>query len=399
MQRVSFGLAWRSAATLGLALILMPATAHAAAFQVNNLVSDIPGNADHTNSNLVNPWGLAFGPTTPAWTANNGTGTATLFDGKGNAQNLVVTIPPAPGQSTADPTGLVFNGSTSDFLLSPNNPARFIFATESGTIAAWNPNVPLPAPSTQAQQVLDNSGGSSPSVFKGLAIGTSSSGERIFATDFRNGVVDMFNSNFKPQGSFTDPNVPSGFAPFGIQNINGNIVVTFAQQNQAKHDDVAGDGHGFVSVFDTNGNLLKSELIAHGVLNSPWGLAIAPSGFGSFGGALLVGNFGNGKINAFDPTTGAFLGTLKDSQGKDIAIDGLWSLKFGNGVATQPENAMFFTAGIDGEMHGLFGSIAAVPEPACTAGVLMLGGALGIYLFGRRRDLRNQASRRAEGKL
>jgi uncharacterized protein (TIGR03118 family) len=271
---------------------------------------------------------------------------------------LTVTIPaPAgsPAGTTSAPTGVIFNGG-GGFNVSQNGTlfsSVFIFDTEDGTISGWSPGF---SDRTLAVLAVDRSNIGKGAVYKGLAIGTNSSGMFIYATNFRFGTVEMFDSNFELVGSFTDHRLPQSYAPFGIQNIGGNLYVTFAKQDAKKHDDVAGPGNGFVDVFDTNGNLI-SRLIARGSLNSPWGLALAPADFGQFSNDLLVGNFGDGLINAFDPNTGAFLGQLSDRNGNSIMIDGLWSLQFGNGAAAGATNELFFTAGIDGEAHGLFGNI------------------------------------------
>ena len=327
-------------------------------YQQTNLVSDIAGVAQLTDPNLVNPWGLVHGPATPWWVADNGTGVSTLYTGQGVKVPLTVTIPvPAgsPAGTTAAPTGVIFNGN-GGFNVSENGTSfssLFIFDTEDGTISGWNPSF---VDRTHAILAVDRSNVGKGAVYKGLAIGSNASGTFIFATNFRFGTIEMFDSNFHLVRSFTDHRLPQSYAPFGIQNIGGNLYVTFAKQNAAKHDDVAGPGHGFVDVFDTDGNLI-SRLIARGSLNSPWGLALAPANFGQFSNDLLVGNFGDGHINVFDPNTGAALGSLQNSGGVPILIDGLWSLQFGNGAAAGATNELFFTAGIDGEAHGLFGAI------------------------------------------
>jgi uncharacterized protein (TIGR03118 family) len=335
-------------------------------YRQTNLVSDIPGLARFTDSNLVNPWGLSHSPTSPWWVSDNHTGVSTLYKGDGTAiqvgsppMQLVVTIPPpggSPAGTISAPTGNVFNG-TSDFAVSGNNPGLFIFATEDGTISGWNPNVDL----HNAILKVDNSG--SGAVYKGLAIGSNSSGNFLYATNFNAGVVEMYDAQFKLAGSFTDSSLSTDcplpnqcFAPFGIQNINGSLYVTFALQDADKHDDVKGPGNGFVDVFDTSGNLIK-RLVSNGELDSPWGLALAPNGFGRFGKDLLVGNFGDGHINAYEIDTGASRGQLKDQRGNPITIDGLWALGFGNGGTAGPTDTLFFTAGPNGEEHGLFGSI------------------------------------------
>jgi uncharacterized protein (TIGR03118 family) len=333
------------------------ADAHEGGFyQQTNLVSDIPGMAHFTDANLVNPWGLSHSPTSPWWVSDNGMGRSTLYNGSGQAfpvgSPLVVTIPPPAGGTSSAPTGNVFN-STTDFAVSTGNPARFIFAAEDGTISAWNPQVNV----THAILKADNS--ASGAVYKGLALASNDEGNFLYASNFHAGTVDVFDANFNQvqlEGSFTDHNLPDGFAPFGIQNINGKLYVSYALQNAEKHDDVAGPGNGYVDVYDTEGNLLR-RLISKGKLNSPWGMALAPGNFGRFSNALLVGNFGNGRINAYNLHTGDFLGTLRDKNGGPIAIEGLWGLAFGNGALAGEKDELFFTAGINDEADGLFGKI------------------------------------------
>ncbi|HJT59384.1 MAG TPA: TIGR03118 family protein [Ktedonobacteraceae bacterium] len=345
-----------------LVLLLLPGTALArphsggGVYLQTNLVSNIPGTAPITDPNLVNPWGISFSPSGPFWISDNGTGLSTLYDGQGNIQPLVVTIPPAAGGMTGTPTGTVYNGNSNDFVVSKKHKSGgsiFLFDTEDGTLSGWNPNVDP----TNAIRAVDNS--SSGAVYKGLVIASNQSGTFLYAANFHAGTVDVFDKNFAPaklSGSFSDPNLPKGYAPFGIQNIGSDILVTYAKQDKAKHDDVPGKGHGFVDVFDTNGNLIK-RLISHGQLNSPWGLAMAPADFGIFSNDLLVGNFGNGHINAYDPNSGAFLGTIMNSKGKAIKISGLWGLMFGNGGQGGQPNQLFFTAGLHHEADGLFGMI------------------------------------------
>jgi uncharacterized protein (TIGR03118 family) len=325
------------------------------AYIQRNLVSDIPGLASITDTNLVNPWGIAASATSPFWVSDNHSGLSTLYNSTGAVQKVVVTVPAAAGGTgPGSPTGIIFN-STTDFVVTSstsNAPAKFIFATEDGTISGW-------ASGTNAVLKAHNS--SAKAVYKGLASGTAGSSNYLYAANFYAGTIDVFDGNFAPAtlaGSFSDPSVPAGFTPFNVQNLGGKLYVTYAKQDDDKEDDVGGPGNGFVNIFDTNGNLQK-RLISNGVLNSPWGLAIAPSGFGLFAGELLVGNFGDGQINAFDPETGLYIGSIKDPAGKPISIQGLWGLKFGNGGNT---NTLYFTAGIAGagsvEDHGLFGSIA-----------------------------------------
>lgn len=333
------------------------AAAGANVYVQHNLVSDIPGLADFTDANLVNPWGLSASATSPFWASNHDKGNTTLYNGSGIANPLVVTIPAGGGGSAqSKPTGQVNNGSTS-FVVANGRSASFIFATEDGTISAWNSGA-------TAQLMVDNSG--TGAVYKGLAI--DSTAPRLFAANFNTGNIDVFDGKFAPTtvaGGFKDSSVPAGFAPFNIWNISGKLYVTYAKQDPTKHFDVFGAGNGYVAVFDLNGNLLK-HLVSNGPLNSPWGVAIAPANWGAFGGALLVGNFGDGTVNAFDATEGTSLGTLQGVNGKPIVIQGLWAILFGNGRATDP-NALYFVAGItngDVKVHGLYGSLA--PPAAVT---------------------------------
>lgn len=322
-------------------------------FLVKNLVSDIPGLAPVLDTNLVNPWGIAFGPTSPFWISDNHAGLSTLYDSTGGVQTLVVTIP-APSGSTEPgaPTGILFNNTT-NFILG-GTPARFIFVTEDGTVAAWNSG-------TNAVLKADNS--SAGAIYKGVTLANSHGTNRLYAADFHNGKIDVFDANFQEVNltGFADATIPAGFAPFNIRNIGGNLYVTYAKQDADAEDDIAGPGNGYVNVFDADGNLLR-RFASTGSLNSPWGLAVAPPSFGAFGGALLVGNFGDGRINAFDPGTGASLGQLNDQRGNPISILGLWDLTFGNGAKGGDIDDLYFTAGIPGdgaiEDHGLFGEIS-----------------------------------------
>jgi uncharacterized protein (TIGR03118 family) len=335
----------------------------------HNLVSDdvnvVP--ADLGDQDLVNAWGLVAGPGTPGtpwWVANNGTATSTLYNGTTGAKvALTVTVPGAMGQQSA-PTGLVFNGGTGFDVTDSagTSPARFIFASEDGTISGFKGG-------TLAILAVDNS--ASGAVYKGLAIDDPTAGNFLYATNFHAGTIDVFDRAFNPvviPGGFTDPNLPNGYAPFGIRSLGGVIYVTYALQDAAKHDDVPGQGHGYVDAFDPAGKLLR-RVASKGQLNSPWGLALAPDAFGTFSNDLLIGNFGNGRIHAFDPTrftgTGEFQsrGPLHSADGPPIAIDGLWSLAFGNGGNAGPTTTLFFTAGPFGEQHGLFGSLVLAPPP------------------------------------
>jgi uncharacterized protein (TIGR03118 family) len=328
-----------------------------------NLVSDLPGVAAQMDPNLVNPWGISASATSPLWVANNATGTSTLYNGAGQlfpvASPLVVTIPPpAGGSPPAAPTGTVFNG-TGTFLVAPGKPGLFLFATEDGTISGWNPAV-----SAAAVLKVDNSG--SGAVYKGLALGQNASGPMLYATNFHAGTVDAFDSTFTQvtvSGGFMDRRLPEGYAPFGILAAGDKLYVTYALQDADRHDDVAGSSHGFVDVFDMDGNLLR-RLASRGHLNSPWGLAIAPAGFGEFSGALLVGNFGDGTIHAYDLDRGEFRGTLRNTSHRPVTILGLWSIRFGNGGSGGAVNSLFFTAGLPDETgalekHGLLGVLNA----------------------------------------
>jgi uncharacterized protein (TIGR03118 family) len=379
-----------------------------------NLVSDLPGVAQIQDPNLVNPWGISESSGSPFWISDNNAGVSTLYQtnpsstppGAISINPLVVGIPGPisqngpggtpltatdPNGNAGAPTGTVFNGDSNAFLLTPPTgstakPAHaiFLFATEDGTIAGWNPGIL----GKEALIAVDNSQNPTAvngAVYKGLAIATSStpifasdpsSTDVLYAANFRSGHVDVFDSKFNAvslsNGAFTDPNLPKGYAPFNVQELTVNgvtkLYVTYAKQDRSKHDDVAGMGHGFVDVFNLDGTpgLMDAKgnptvrLISRGVLDSPWGLEIAPASFGANAGALLVGNFGNGRINMFNATTGASMGTLLDPDGEPIQIDGLWALHVGNGKAGGLSNTVYFTAGIGGETHGLFGSLTPV---------------------------------------
>jgi uncharacterized protein (TIGR03118 family) len=320
------------------------------AYVQHNLVSDIPGLADVTDPNLINPWGISASATSPMWVSNNGKGNSTLYNGAGTITALVVAIPAAKSGATGTPTGQVNNG-TAGFVLSTGAKAGFIFVTEDGTISAFGPN--------PATVVVDNS--ASGAVYTGIAIGTSALGPTLYIANFNSGNIDVFDGKFAPAtvaGGFKDPAIPAGYAPFNIQNLGGKLYVMYAKQDAQKHEEVVGPGNGFVSVFDQDGKLL-SHLVSNGVLNAPWGVAIAPKNWGAFGGSLLIGNFGDGKINAFDQTTGASLGTLHKPDGSNLTNSGLWAIQFGNSRSGDV-NTLYFVAGIQGEQHGLFGAIAPV---------------------------------------
>lgn len=334
-------------------------------YQQTNLVSDIPGLARHTDPDLLNPWGVVITPGGQVRVADNHSGLSTLYTQNGTILPKVFRIPPphgSPPHTVAAPTGMVLN-LTSDFDISSGHrsrPSTFIFDTEDGTLSGWNPQVDA----IHAILTVDNSG--SDAVYKGLAFGSNSHGNFLFAADFHNGKIDVFNKDFKQvklSGSFTDPQLPPppvgspGFAPFGIQNIGGRLFVSYALQGSEQKDDQAGPGNGFIDVFDTSGNLLK-RFASHGTLNSPWGMTVAPGDFGRFSHALLVGNFGDGRISAFNPATGALLGQLTDAKGQRITIDGLWGLTFSRGEDDEDAaGTLFFTAGLNDEADGLLGTL------------------------------------------
>jgi uncharacterized protein (TIGR03118 family) len=349
----------------------------ATAFSLTNLVADTAGGtAANLDTNLVNPWGLSI-PTggLPAWVANNHSETSTLYDGNGKPQPhaapLVVNFAANAAGTTFDPTGIVFNGSTTDFLVSSagkSGAASFIFDGEGGMIAGWSFGVDA----THAVTMYADTGGA---VYKGLAIAQNAGKSFLYATDFHNAKVDVFDTTFAKQTTsasaftFADPAIPAGYAPFGIQAIaNGaagatQIYVTYAQQKAPdNHDNVDGAGLGYVDIYDTNGKLIK-QLVATGALNAPWGIALAPADFGSLSNALLVGNFGDGKINGYDPASGALIGTVNDSSGAAIATPGLWGIAFGNDANNQPHNTLFFAAGTNNEANGSYGRIDVGATP------------------------------------
>jgi uncharacterized protein (TIGR03118 family) len=346
-------------------------TSSSSIYSMTSLVADAAGGtALSTDKHLVNPWGLSIPPGNfAAWVANNGTQTSTLYDGNGKAQPasgpLIVTFAAGAGNVAFNPTGIVFNGSAADFKVgsgAQSAAAAFIFSGEGGMIAGW-------APSVSATAALTTYSDTTGAVYKGLAIAQNNGQMYLYATDFHNGKVDVFNTTFAKQATsssaftFKDPAIPAGYAPFGIQALaNGTggatqIYVTYAQQQTPDdHDNVNGAGLGYVDIYDTNGQLVKA-LIAKGSLNAPWGIALAPSDFGAFSDKLLIGNFGDGKINAFDPATGAPAGTVSDSNGVTIANPGLWGIAFGNDADNQPHNTLFIAAGPNDENDGLYGRI------------------------------------------
>jgi uncharacterized protein (TIGR03118 family) len=367
---------------------VVPATAQLRVDQTN-LVSDIPKLAQITDPALVNAWGISFGPMTPFWISDNGKGLSTLYSvppsGPPSKVPLTVTIPPTAGGTTSAPTGQVFNG----FGGVGFSGAAFLFDSEDGVISGWK------GPGGTDTIVGVDKG--SAAVYKGLAIsdpGTSSA--VLYATNFRAATIEAYNPSFgapaSVTGTFTDPSLPAGYAPFNdkVISVNGKdeLYVTYAVQDAAKHDDHAGPGLGIVDMFNLDGTFDKRLISDGGALNSPWGLQIAPSSFGSFAGDLLVGNFGNGMINAYNATTGAFVGTLDGTNGSPLVIDGLWGLTIGNGFSSPmfsggSLDTIYFTAGPFSESHGLFGSLTmTIPEPSTWA--LMALGFAGLGFAGWR---------------
>jgi uncharacterized protein (TIGR03118 family) len=353
------------------ALSTTPAQAGIArgSFRQTNLVSDVPGLAPLTDPNLKNPWGLSSSSGSPIWVSDNNAGVTTLYNGAGQPVfplgEPFVTIPAPDGGPGGTPTGTVFNG-TPDFVVTQGDKSGqslFLFATEDGTISGWNPGVnKASAVRAVNNSAATDSAGDIGAVYKGLTNGsiTDVSGTKnyLYASNFRFGTVDVFDGSFNQlnwAGAFTDPHLPAGYAPFGIQNIGGLIYVTYALQNAEKHDDLKGPGHGFVDIYTTSGALV-SRFASAGALNSPWGLAAAPASFGNFHGDILVGNFGDGRISAFTPS-GTFRGQLKSEISAPIQISGLWGLRFGNAGNGGDVNSLFFAAGINDEADGLFGRI------------------------------------------
>jgi uncharacterized protein (TIGR03118 family) len=362
-----------------------------------DLVSNGPGLIDAngivhsaftTDPNLVNPWGITESSASPFWISDNNAGVSTLYNVPGAANTPVSIVPrvfsiPSPGDPlgrSGTPTGAVFNTDSGGFKvvgvdkngMAASASALFIFATEDGTIVGWNPGInpsgfSASLAGTYAIIAVDNSANPTAAdgaVYKGLAIATdASSNTFLYATNFRAGTVEVYDPSFKlvslPPGAFTDPHLPHGYAPFNIALIGGKLFVTYAKQDAAKHDDVALPAHGLVDIFDLSGQML-ARFTQHAHLNSPWGVVQAPASFGEFAGAILIGNFGDGRIHAFDHDSGKELGSVTNSLGQEIVIDGLWSLTVGNGGSGGGKNTIYFTAGPNGEKDGLFGSLTPV---------------------------------------
>jgi uncharacterized protein (TIGR03118 family) len=343
-------------AVLALAAAGAASAAKPNAYTATNLVSNGGVPAPHTDLNLRNGWGVAFNPAGFVWVANNGSGTSTLYDGNGVPQSLVVALPSATGVGAGNPTGIVYNGSA-DFAVSKGarrGASIFLFANEDGSISGWSPSVD----GTNAIRAVTP--GADAPIYKGLAIAANADGNHLYAADFKHARVDVFDKSFAPvavAGGFVDATLPAGYAPFGIQAIQGKLIVTYARQVAGSGDEKDGAGLGFVDEFDADGRLIH-RVASHKGLNAPWGIAFAPSNFGPFSGMLLVGNFGDGTIAAFT-TSAKFAGYLNRPDGSRLVIPGLWGMQFGNGLLSQPTNTLFFAAGPNDEADGVYGSIRA----------------------------------------
>ena len=381
----------KSVAVLSLASVL-PVLSSAQHYTQKNLVSDLPqpnnaaGSPVVLDPNLVNPWGITRSSGGPWWVSNNNSGTSTLYDGNGNPatgfpdpagskfDNFVIVPPPKfTPSASATPTGIVFNGSPTDFILDkgtpPTNPAFFIFVTEDGTISGWHPADNIPpggsAPSINVVLEVDNSGNGSPNgaVYKGATTADIKGVRYLYVSNFRAARVEVYDTHFHRvhfgEDAFEDESIPEGFAPFNVQNIGGSLFVTYAKQDPARHDDTPGPGLGYVDIYSPAGKL--EGRLEHGDwMNSPWGVVWTPRDFGEFSNTILVGNFGSGWIAAFNGFTRKFIGFMRNPDNSLITIDGLWSLTFGNCAGAGNSTTLYFSAGIEGESHGLFGTLTPV---------------------------------------
>jgi uncharacterized protein (TIGR03118 family) len=330
------------------------------AFTQDNIISDGFVAAAHEDPNLINPWGVSFSSTGPFWVSDAGTGVTTIYDGEGNAVPIAghtaIDIAGVPGQAEkGTPTGQVFNTTANGFQVSADGvtaKSAFIFVTTQGTISGWAPTVAGGSSSVIAVEK------SSDSAYTGVTLSNTGQGDLLYAANFRNGTVDVFDQNWQQVDSFTDHHLPQGYAPFNVEVMGDSLYVAYAKRNPSGPGDDPGHGHGFVDKFDLQGHLLD-RVACRGALDSPWGMAIAPPSFGKLAGDLLVGNFGDGTINIFDPKNNHFLGKLLGPDGKPVQNDNLWTITPGNGgTAGGDPNKLYFSAGVGDEQHGLFGSIA-----------------------------------------
>ena len=353
--------ATRALVGLGVSLLALPALAQT--YTQTNLVSDGSVPAVTVDPSLINPWGMSYAPLGEFWVSDNGTGVSTLYNGAGTKAGLTVTIPPAVSGVSA-PTGQVYNGSSTDFMVKSGGvkgASVFLFDSEDGAISGWAPSVN----GTVAIIAVNNA--KEGAVYKALAIATKGKHQYLYATNFFTGEVEMYDHKFNLLKTFTDTTLPAGYAPYNVQNLGGTLYVTFGKQNKQKHDSVSCAGCGYVDAFSLTGTL-ERRVASGGALNAPWGLDIAPTGFGSFTGDLLVGNFGDGWINAYNPKTGAYAGALMNTNGSPLVIQDLWGLITGNGGQGGATNAVYFTAGLAGEAHGLFGSLTLAADSTKTNG-------------------------------
>jgi uncharacterized protein (TIGR03118 family) len=370
MKQLSLG-AW----SVGILLVTVHSLPAASIYAQTNLASDVPGLAAFTDPNLVNPWGMANSATSPFWLSNQGAGNSTLYIGNGMPQSLVVTVPPTGIPS--GPTGIVFNSSPTGFVLGDGSSASFIFDTLAGTIDAWNGGEGTTA-------AIQNTAPGA--VYTGLA----QSGSTLYAANFAGETIDVYNSSFAPTtvpGNFVNRTLPSGYSPYNIALINGDLYVEYDAINPSNGMPMRGVGLGIVAEFDTNGNYIQTFVNggAGSLLDAPWGITMAPAtGFGSFSGDILIGNFGNGEINAYNPTTGAYQGTISDSSGNPIVNANLWAIEFRTGGTDVNPDALYFDAGIDNQTEGLFGDVTVVPEPG-SLGLVLAGFAfIGLWAVSRK---------------
>ncbi len=349
----------RACSLLSACVLLWPAALFAQQYQQQNLVSDtVLEGTNPPDPNLKNPWGIARGTTTPWWVSDNRTGVSTLYDGDGTKVPLTVTIPHTAQTASGTPTGVVFNGSSTDFAVTPGAPALFIFVSLDGTISGWNPG-------TGAVVKVQ---GSPNSVLTGATIGQFDGHRFLYVADLKQGKIEVYDANFAPVethgDNLEDKGIPKGFAPFNVQNIGGNLYVTYAKQNEAKNFVSPGAGLGFVDLFSPQGRLLQ-RLEHVDQLNAPWGVTLAPSDFGTFSHQVIIGQFGGGELLAFDPVTGRFAGALLDSMNNPIVINGLWGIGFGSGQpspqSSGPANSLFFVAGPNAGADGIFGTLTPIP--------------------------------------